>query len=114
LDKIWHDVELPSEKEHVTLHITSNQEHFQIGYLRNETGNYAHLRWTVDQQEDLSLVQQIYETLRPVNPSFGTDDILDLIAKRPELTQINANVDRQAGQKKSYARDRQFLTGRAN
>ena len=114
LERVWNRAALPSELEHVTLHITNNQENYSIGHLRNEKGDYSRFRWTVDQGEDLLLVKMVYEALYPGNELFNTDDVLDLIDQRPELGRINADVDRRAGLNKSYANDREFLSGRIN
>ncbi len=99
---------LPSEREHVTLFLYERPERFRIGRLEPPQ-DLSHLRWTVDEPEDLEFVTRVYEALYPANPAFGTDDILALLGRRPELTRINARFERNEGLARSRARDRAFL-----
>lgn len=49
--------------------------------------NMSGMRWTVDYPEDLEFVRVIYERL---GDDFGMRDILELLAREPELEAINA------------------------
>ena len=62
---------------------------FRVGQLCQET-DQSHHRWTVDFQEDLELVREIYAALYPSDRAFTTDDVMRLLAERPELTVLNA------------------------
>ena len=109
LEEIWRDASLPSEREHVTLRVYNHLDRYKVGKLRNPKGDFSHLRWTVDEDEDLSLIREIYSSLYAVSPNFGTEEILNLMVTRPELRNLNKDIDREAGLKKSIARDREFL-----
>lgn len=76
------------EREHVTLHLLRRCEHYRIVHVLNDV-DYSHHYWTVDSEQDLQLVEQIYEALYSTKPSFGWSDVLALFEARPELFQIN-------------------------
>jgi len=63
------------------------------------------MRWTVDEPQDFELVTRIYEALHPRNPAFTTEDILDLLAARPELLELNKGIGRNEGLARSLAAD---------
>lgn len=106
LERVWKGAALPSQREHVTLSIYQQPELFRIGSYRNEV-DLSHLRWTVDEPADFDLVTEIYETLYPANPDFTTEDILELLEKRPLLATMNTCYERNEGLKKSLAEDQQ-------
>ncbi len=49
-------------------------------------------RWTIDYPEDFALIKSIYEQLYPVKANFGLQDILNLIAQRPDIFASTANM----------------------
>ena len=59
--------------------------------------DYSHLRWTLDTPEDFILIKKIYESLYPENPDFLMRDILDLLQKYPEWSQINSKIVPKSG-----------------
>ena len=62
---------------------------FHVGQLCQES-DQSHHRWTVDFPEDLELVREIYAALYPEGPTFTTDDIMQLLRERPELSSLNS------------------------
>lgn len=88
LKTAWKEAVAPAHREHVTIFIYSNPEMFKIGYYKSKI-DLSSLRWTVDRADDYELVVRIYESLYPGNPEFTTQDILNLLKKRPELKAIN-------------------------
>ena len=99
---------LPSELEHVTQYINKKNTKFKIEYFQFDK-DLSHLRWAVDEPEDLVLVKKIYQALYEINPLFLTNDILDLLKRQPELTRINDRFIRNQGLEKSIQEDRIFL-----
>ncbi|MGE5538267.1 MAG: cytidylyltransferase domain-containing protein [Gemmatimonas sp.] len=91
-----------AEREHVTLAIHRHPERFRLHDVRNGTDLSA-LRWTVDEPADFALVERIYEALYPYNPAFATDDILRLLAERPDLATVNTAIRRNEGLARSLA-----------
>lgn len=108
LEQAWKEAELPSHLEHVTPFIRSNPERFKIACYRYHT-HLSHLRWVVDEPEDLEFVRRVYEALYPIKPEFGTEDILALLERKPELLKLNEGFRRNEGAMKSIKKDKQFL-----
>jgi len=108
LEQAWREAELPSDREHVTPFIRNHPERFMQLNVPFEK-NLSALRWTVDEPEDFQLIEQIYQALYPDNPFFLTADILALLQERPELMNINTQIGRNEGEKKSYEADKRFL-----
>jgi spore coat polysaccharide biosynthesis protein SpsF (cytidylyltransferase family) len=107
LEKAWHEARLPSHREHVTSFVRQHPEMFKVGHYKNEV-DLSHLRWTVDEPEDFEFVSQIYKELYSQNPTFITEDILELISRKPSLLGINSHVVRDMGAKKSAEADKLF------
>lgn len=82
------------EREHVTPYIYNHPEIFTIKNFTNER-DYSFHRWTVDAQEDLLLIENIYAALYNKNKLFLFEDILELFKKRPDLIRINQNVQQK-------------------
>jgi len=101
----WREARRKSEREHVTLYIASHPERFVIETLQSETDLSA-LRWTVDEADDLRLVERIYAALYPHNPAFTTEDILRLLDEQPELRTLNTSHRRNEGLEKSLAQEK--------
>ncbi len=107
LEAAWREARLPSEREHVTPFIRTHPERFRIGLWRHPVDR-SRLRWTVDEPEDFEFVSRVYAALYPHDPSFGMQDVLDLLARRPELAAINQGLRRNAGFEKSLEQDSQW------
>ena len=98
LERAWREATKPSEREHVTLYIHQNPGKFRLVNLASPRA-LSHLRWTVDNPEDLAFVCAVYAALYPGKPAFDTDDILDLLARQPDLGRQNAHITRNEGLK---------------
>lgn len=105
LEKAWQEAKLASEREHVTLYIRNNPGAFKIQSLPYPAGDFGHMRWTLDEPEDLQLITQIFENFAS-NPDFRTSDILRLFENNPDLSKINAHIARNEGLAKSLQNDR--------
>lgn len=104
LEEAWKEATRPSDREHVTQFINRQRDRFRVRGVSNDV-DLSHLRWTVDEPADLELVTRIYEALYPSNPAFTTKDILDLLARRPELATLNRGITRNEGLARSLAGD---------
>jgi len=82
------------EREHVTPYIIEHTERFRLASFRGQE-DFSHYRWTLDTPEDLQLIRAIYEALYPRNPHFSTEDVLKLLAERPELAKLNAHIEQK-------------------
>lgn len=79
----------PYQLEHVTpyMYETSKNKY----YYSNEN-NYSNYRLTLDTNEDLQLIKEIYDKLYIENKKFYLNEIINLIEKNPELLLINKNI----------------------
>lgn len=94
----WWEASLPMEREHTTPFIWERPHRFALSNLvwdadRNDKPkrdySMSH-RWTLDYPEDYAFVRRVYQELYPANQEFGLDDILQLLALKPEVHAINA------------------------
>ena len=92
----WKEARTSFQREHVTPFFYQHPERFRLGNFKGPQ-TLSHLRWTVDEQEDLELIRQIYERLYPVNPAFGMKEILSLLNREPKLKTMNASHQRNEG-----------------
>jgi spore coat polysaccharide biosynthesis protein SpsF len=110
LERAWREARLPSEREHVTPYVYNHREEFRVGCHSAER-DLSHMRWTVDEAEDLEFVRRIYAALYPANPLFRMRDVVELIEREPALGAINSRFKRNEGLRKSLIKDREFLAG---
>lgn len=109
LERAWREARLPSEREHVTPYFYNHRELFRLGSYCGKP-NLSHMRWTVDEPEDLEFVRRVYAALYPANPSFRMCDVVTLMDREPALAAINSQFQRNEGYKRSLVKDREFLT----
>ena len=77
------------EREHVTPWLYREGSGLRIGHLV-QADDRSYLRWTVDNSEDLALVEGVYQELYARKAAFTTEDVIDVLARRPDLRFINA------------------------
>ncbi len=85
---IYEGARLTPETPQLALGIS--QRGFRIAQLHH-TPDYGEQRWTVDTPEDLVFIREIFARLDG-KPNFNWYDVLEIVQKHPELTQINAGV----------------------
>jgi spore coat polysaccharide biosynthesis protein SpsF len=82
-----------SEREHVTLFIYQNSKLFKIQFIEaSGTLRRPDIRLTVDTEEDLLLVREIYSALNNCGNHFSTQDVIAIIDENPHLQSINKHV----------------------
>jgi spore coat polysaccharide biosynthesis protein SpsF len=111
LEAAWREAALPSEREHVTPFIYNHPQRFRLGNLA-QPADMSHLRWVVDEPEDLAFVSAIYGALYPGNPAFGTVDVVTLLAERPDIAALMGRATTNEGYQRSLARDAGVLAAR--
>ncbi|WP_040952419.1 cytidylyltransferase domain-containing protein [Gorillibacterium massiliense] len=94
LQKAYEEGNHPEEREHVTPYIYHNPSLFSL-YDYKHSEDLSNYRWTLDTLEDWKLIQSIYEHLYTPHQYFGLAETLELIRKKPELSQINAHVEQK-------------------
>lgn len=72
LERAWKEAKDPYDREHVTPYIKDN---LKVRNVWNEV-DLSHLRWTVDYQEDLDFVRNIYSNL---GGDFTMADVLEYL-----------------------------------
>lgn len=87
----WEKAKKECYREHVTLFFGDHPELFRLHNVSNNK-DLSHLRWTVDQKEDLELIRQIYKRLYSGGKIFYMKDIFGLLHKEPHLKEINKAV----------------------
>lgn len=104
LEKAWNQAQLQSEREHVTPYMWNHPELFNIATFENDT-DMSHMRWTVDEENDLRFIKEVYKRLYKPDKIFFMNDILALLEKEPALQEINQAITRDEGYKKSLQED---------
>ncbi|HLP99003.1 MAG TPA: glycosyltransferase family protein [Sideroxyarcus sp.] len=104
LAQVWRDAGLASEREHVTLYIPKHPELFKIAHLKQAT-DLSVKRWTLDYPQDYAFLQAVFNELYRRDPVFGMRAVLDFLAAKPELEQLNAHIPVDAGVRISLAHD---------
>lgn len=91
LTRAWQEARKPFERIHVTPYIYQNPALFQLLSVVSEEGNFGDLRWTVDTEEDLRFVRNIYQRVIDKN-HFNWQDILKILNQDPSLIEINKHI----------------------
>lgn len=87
-----HAIEL-FDREHVTPFIRKNTEHIKHNFKNGE--GLAHLRWTVDEPEDLELIRKIFEHFE--GDAFSWKEVLAFQRENAEVFSVNQNIERNQG-----------------
>lgn len=109
LERAWQQAKELHQREHVTPYFyddvpfedlkfsadkvpvakSESPKGFKVGLLHHHE-ELGHHRWTVDTPQDLAMVREIASRLP--KDQFTWLDIIDLLEREPELTQINAEI----------------------
>lgn len=96
LEQAHREATLAVEREHVTPYITGatgRPRSFRLGQLRG-VADFSHLRWSVDEPQDLELARAVYAALSPGEPYFGWLDVVALLTREPRLLELNRQLQR--------------------
>ena len=86
----------PEEREHVSWLIYRDPEKTKYKLLNVRGPKHLYnplLRLMVDYKEDLEFITRVFEYLYPAKPDFTLNDIFDLLKRKPELMNINADIE---------------------
>ncbi len=86
----------PADREHVSLYIYEHPERYRLHSVRAHRPRDSDIRLTVDTPEDLALVRAVFDALYPNDPEFGLSDILELLDARPELRELNREIQQKS------------------
>jgi len=104
LKKAWSEAQRPSEREHVTPYIWKHPELFKLKNIEYHK-DLSSLRWTLDDEGDLTFVREVYSRLYKKGKIFLMDDILKLLNRNPRLIDINKRTIKWEGYLKSLKKD---------
>ena len=88
LVRAWEEVKDPFWREWITANFFEHPEKYRLGNVELDE-DLSYMRWTVDYEDDLKFVTEVYERLYQPDRVFLMEDILDLLKKNPELMKIN-------------------------
>jgi len=94
LEKMYHEVTDPIEREHVTIHIRKNPQLYKIHNVSAKNESHPEWRVCVDTNEDLELIKKIFKHYKG-KQLIHYHDVIQLFNKYPELPKINANVEQR-------------------
>lgn len=94
LEKTYNEAKQQHEKEHVTPYIYSNPDKFRLGFVSYHK-DISKYRWTVDTEEDFTLISKIIEALYLRDSDFSMDDIVSIIENNPDWQQINSHIEQK-------------------
>lgn len=100
------EARLPSQREHVTPFIHRQPQRYKLGELRSPV-DLSELRWTVDHEDDMTLVRALVAGLvtRGIDPvQADMFDLLRVVHDHPELMLANPH-QRNEGYLKSLLAD---------
>jgi glutamate-1-semialdehyde 2,1-aminomutase len=84
----------PRDREHVTPYLRESGR-FRTASLQHDEDLSA-LRWTVDEPEDLALIEKVFQHFHP-RTDFGWREVLALYHREPGLFGINQHIGRNEG-----------------
>lgn len=105
LGDAWKNARLSSEREHVTPYIRKNAGKFKLASFINSV-DLSGKRWTLDEEKDFYFIESVLKSLYPANPEFGIEDVLRLLDENPHLEDLNKDIGRNEGYRKSLKEDR--------
>ena len=93
LKKAYEKAKEESEREHVTPYIWKNKDLFTQISVKNDE-DFSKYRLTLDTVEDFTLINEIYKEFGTDN-YFGMKEILELFLRKPELYEINKDIEQK-------------------
>jgi spore coat polysaccharide biosynthesis protein SpsF len=94
LERAWSESSAPYQRAHVTPYLYQNPERFKLLAVQGEK-DYSGLRWTLDTEQDLEFLRAVYRGF-PGRVDFGWRDVLTLLEREPQLSELNRNVEQKA------------------
>jgi spore coat polysaccharide biosynthesis protein SpsF len=74
----------PEHRADPTLYIRERSDRFTQACL-TQAQDLSGLHWCVERPEDFAFVRAAFEALRPADPAFGIQEVLELLSHRPDL-----------------------------
>jgi len=90
LDRLWRTARAPHYRAHVFPYVYEHPDEFVTRSV-TDTIDRSFMRWTVDTEEDLMFVREVYRQLGPDEPGSWRD-VVALLERQPTLLRINEAV----------------------
>jgi len=94
LEESWRNATEPFDREHVTPFLRNSKKFSKANY--SSQNNFSDQRWTVDELEDLLVIQSIFSHFSP-RDDFSWEEIIQLSNEKPELFKQNRHYLRNQG-----------------
>lgn len=89
----------PIDRTHVSYYIYMHPEKFRVkNWAANPEAHAPEVRLTLDETDDLKLIDQVFRELLPSKPDFSVEDVVALLKLKPELLAINEHVRQKQAQ----------------
>jgi spore coat polysaccharide biosynthesis protein SpsF (cytidylyltransferase family) len=109
LERAWSRGEARHRGDQVTLYIKEHPGEFKVGPVKLPEGLYRpNVRLSVQEPEDVKLMQILFERLAAPGKQVATREALELLDQEPELVEINAELRRKAAQSDPTDLDRKI------
>jgi spore coat polysaccharide biosynthesis protein SpsF len=106
LERSWERGEARHRSELMTLYIKEHPEEFKVVTAELPSGLYRpEYRLTVDEPEDVRLMQEIFSRLSAPGRRVTTREAIALLDREPGLARINAHLRHKAANLRSVALD---------
>jgi spore coat polysaccharide biosynthesis protein SpsF len=106
LERSWERGEARHRSELMTLYIKEHPQEFKVVTAELPPGLYRpEYRLTVDEPEDVRLMQEIFARLRGPGRRVTTREAIALLDREPALPRINAHLRHKAANLRSVALD---------
>lgn len=83
------EAHFPSHREHVTPYFFKNPEKFSLANVKHTT-DLSHLNWTLDDADDLALMQELSKVLGDRLGTADLEAILGVVRDNPNISALNA------------------------
>jgi spore coat polysaccharide biosynthesis protein SpsF len=90
------EAHLEADREHVTLFVHRQPERFSLENVEYDR-DLSDLRWTVDYEDDLHFVREVYRALLPSGDGFTMQDVLALLEREPRIAALMPSHSRSQG-----------------
>jgi spore coat polysaccharide biosynthesis protein SpsF len=93
LEEVERTIDDPPVREHVSLYFYEHPERYRVIHLfAPPRWRAPELRLQLDYEEDLQFLREVYSNLEPkYGATFGLEEIMQLLAAKPRLREINAH-----------------------
>lgn len=89
LEKAWRQCKDPAEREHVTPYMRNSRKFRTKNVVNENPIDPRRYKWSVDNENDLKFVREVYNELYGKRKSFSYEDVMRMLKRRPEVSKIN-------------------------